>query len=54
MAQPFSLLTISLCSEYEREQKKAVKREEEEEDDEDMVFGGGLRIPGAIWHKLYR
>lgn len=35
--------------EYEREQKRAGVSGEE-----DMVFGGGLRIPGSIWHRLYR
>ena len=44
-----SLSTCTLCfSEYEREQKRAGAVEE------DKVFNGGLRIPGSIWHKLYR
>ena len=34
---------------YEREQKRGAASVEE-----DMVFSGGLRIPGKIWHKLYR
>ncbi len=33
---------------------KERKEEVEEDAEPDMVFDGGLRIPGAIWHKLYR
>lgn len=27
---------------------------EDEEDLPDMEFDGGLKIPGNIWHKLYK
>ena len=43
-------LYVCCCREYERERKRATLSAEQE----DKVFEGGLRIPGSIWHKLYR
>ena len=31
-----------------------MKEEEDSEEYEDMKFNGGLRIPGKIWHRLYK
>jgi len=30
------------------------EKEEEDEDRPDVTFEGGFRVPGSVWHKLYR
>ena len=46
----YGSLHLYVYREYERERKRATLSAEQE----DKVFEGGLRIPGSIWHRLYR
>ena len=45
-------LTFCVCCTHRQHEEE--EEEEEESGEPDAVFEGGFRVPGSIWHKLYR